>query len=134
MRGGRQTEAESKKKQGVWDPMPELTLSSPYVHYRVDSNSFNMGNPMKELTLTLCQRRHDPMPESTLSPSPALWIGPQSRSKQEGRSSFFQLLFVCKWFAYVKSFISKILLDFSASKTTAVILDCVSKAAFQLRF
>jgi hypothetical protein len=25
-------EAESKEKHGVWDPMPELTINSPYVH------------------------------------------------------------------------------------------------------
>jgi hypothetical protein len=26
------TEAESKEKHGVWDPMLELTITSPYVH------------------------------------------------------------------------------------------------------
>ncbi len=35
--------------------MPELTITSPYVHSRVDSNTFTMGNPMPEPTLTLCQ-------------------------------------------------------------------------------
>ncbi len=49
------TEAESKEKHGVWDPMPELTITSPYVHSRVDSNTFTIGNPMPESTLTLCQ-------------------------------------------------------------------------------
>jgi hypothetical protein len=49
------TEAESKEKHGVWDPMPELTITSPYA--RVDSNTFTMGNPMPESTLTLCQSR-----------------------------------------------------------------------------
>jgi hypothetical protein len=39
-------EAESKEKHGVWDPMPESTVTSPYVHARVDSNTFTMGNPM----------------------------------------------------------------------------------------
>jgi hypothetical protein len=28
--------------------MPELTKTSPYVHSRVDSNTFTMGNPMPE--------------------------------------------------------------------------------------
>jgi hypothetical protein len=28
------SEAESKKKHGVWDPMPKLTVTSPYVHSR----------------------------------------------------------------------------------------------------
>jgi hypothetical protein len=55
-------EAESKDKHDVWDPMMELTISSPYVNSRVDSNTFTMGNPM---------------PESTLSPSQGLWIWPQ---------------------------------------------------------
>jgi hypothetical protein len=49
------TEAESKENHCVWDPMPELTITSPYVHSRVDSNTFTMGNPMPELTLTLCR-------------------------------------------------------------------------------
>ncbi len=30
---------------GVWDPLPELTVTSPYVHSRVDSNTFTMGQP-----------------------------------------------------------------------------------------
>ncbi len=34
--------------------MPKLTITSPYVHSRVDSNTFTMGNPMPESTLTLC--------------------------------------------------------------------------------
>ncbi len=54
-------EAESNKKHGVWDPTPELTLTSPhlmtYVLSRVDSNAFTMGNPLPESTLTLCQSR-----------------------------------------------------------------------------
>jgi hypothetical protein len=45
-----QMHAESKEKRGVWDPMPELTIISPYVHSRVDSKTFTMGNPMPELT------------------------------------------------------------------------------------
>ncbi len=45
------SEAESKDKHGVWDPMPELTLTSTYVHSRVDSNTFTMGNPMPESAL-----------------------------------------------------------------------------------
>jgi hypothetical protein len=49
-------EAESKEKQGIWDPEPELTITSAYVDSRVDSNTCTMDNPMQELTLTLCQR------------------------------------------------------------------------------
>jgi hypothetical protein len=37
--------------------MPELTITSPYVRSRVDSNTFTMDNPMPELTLILCQSR-----------------------------------------------------------------------------
>ncbi len=71
------TEAESKETHGVWDPMPELTITTPYVHSSIDSNTFNSidvylhtdiylqdiymtrtkGNPIPESTLTLCQTR-----------------------------------------------------------------------------
>jgi hypothetical protein len=47
--------AESKEKHGAWSPTPELTITSPYVHSRVDSSTFPMGNPIPESTLTLCQ-------------------------------------------------------------------------------
>jgi hypothetical protein len=47
------TEAETKEKHGVWDPMPEFTITSPLVDY----NTFTMNNPMPESTLTLCQSR-----------------------------------------------------------------------------
>ena len=52
-------EIKSKEKHGVWDPMPELTINSPYV----DSNTFTMGNIL------------NPKPEWTLSPSPDLGFG-----------------------------------------------------------
>jgi hypothetical protein len=39
--------------------MPELIITSPYVHSRVASSSFTMGNPMPESTLTLCQSQVD---------------------------------------------------------------------------
>jgi hypothetical protein len=51
----RSPEAESKEKHGVWDPMPELTITSPYVNSRDDSSTIFMGCPMPESTLTLCQ-------------------------------------------------------------------------------
>ncbi len=51
------TDAESKEKHGVWGPEPELTLNSPYVHSRVESNTFAMGNPMPKSTLTLRHSR-----------------------------------------------------------------------------
>ncbi len=47
--------AESKGKHGVWDPRPEFSITSPYVHSRVDSNTFTMGNLMPESTLSLSQ-------------------------------------------------------------------------------
>jgi hypothetical protein len=52
-----EAKAESKEKHGVWDPMQELTITSPFVHSTVDSHTFSMGNPMPESTLTLCQSR-----------------------------------------------------------------------------
>jgi hypothetical protein len=36
-------EAESKEKHGVWDLMPELTITSSYVHPSFDSSTFSMG-------------------------------------------------------------------------------------------
>jgi hypothetical protein len=42
------TEDESKEKHGVWDPMPELSITSPYVPSKVDSLQHiycTMGNP-----------------------------------------------------------------------------------------
>jgi hypothetical protein len=38
---------------GTLYSMPELTITSPYVHF--DSNTFTMGNPIPESTLTLGQ-------------------------------------------------------------------------------
>jgi hypothetical protein len=35
----------------MWDPMPELTITAPYVRSRVDSNTFTMGNLMPDSTL-----------------------------------------------------------------------------------
>jgi hypothetical protein len=40
----------------------DYNLSSPYVHSRVDSNTFTMGNPMSESTLTYA--RDDFIPQS----------------------------------------------------------------------
>ncbi len=51
-------EDESKEKRGVWDRTPELTVTSPYVHSRVDSNTFTSGQPyMPESTSNLFQSR-----------------------------------------------------------------------------
>jgi hypothetical protein len=51
-------EAESKEKHGVWDPMPGVTITSLYVHSRVDSNTFTKGNPYARVDLNLiCQSR-----------------------------------------------------------------------------
>jgi hypothetical protein len=46
-----EAEAESKEKHGVWDPYAgaELTITSPYVHSRVDYKTFthtlDIGQP-----------------------------------------------------------------------------------------
>ncbi len=63
-------EAESKEKQVVWYPMPELTITSPYVDSIVDSNTCTMGGqPCARVDL-------NPMPESTSSPSQGFRIWP----------------------------------------------------------
>ncbi len=36
-------EGESIEKHVEWDLMPELTITSPYVHSRADSNTFTMS-------------------------------------------------------------------------------------------
>jgi hypothetical protein len=50
--------------------MPELTITSSYVHSRVDSNTLTMGNPVLGSTV-------NSMLESTLSLSQGLRIWPQ---------------------------------------------------------
>ncbi len=49
--------AEAESKEMGWDHLPELTLTSPYVHCRVDSITFTMGNTMTESTTILCRSR-----------------------------------------------------------------------------
>ncbi len=67
---------ESKEKHSVCDPMPELIITSSYVHSRADSNTFTMGNPL---------------PGSTLSPS-GLWI--KALLKREGKRPLWYVVFV----------------------------------------
>ncbi len=50
------------------DPMPELTITSPYVHSRVDSSTNTTGNPMPESTLALCQSRLYPYARADFYP------------------------------------------------------------------
>jgi hypothetical protein len=50
------TEAESIEKHGVWDPMPEMTITPPYDHSRADFNTFTMGMGIGHWALAaLCQ-------------------------------------------------------------------------------
>ncbi len=54
------SEAKFEEKHRVWDPMPELTITSPYVHSRVDSNTFIMGGqPYTRVDIS-----HDSIPQS----------------------------------------------------------------------
>jgi hypothetical protein len=77
-----------QRKHGLWDPMPQLTITSLYVHSRVDSHTFTMGNPMPESTLTLCQSRR-------YSPSQGLWIWHlNSRSETIWKKNLVHLLSV----------------------------------------
>ncbi len=66
--------AESRGRiHGVWDPIyagVDCNLrTSPYVHSRVDSNTFIIGNPMPESALTLYAR-------VDFIPRQVLWIWP----------------------------------------------------------
>ncbi len=54
---GQHPEAESKEKHEGWDPLPEFTITSPFVDSRADSNTYTMGKPMSESTLTPRQSR-----------------------------------------------------------------------------
>ncbi len=65
------TETESKEKHGVpyyrvWDPVPELTVTSPYVDSSVGLNTWTMGNTMPDSALPLCQSRLYPLQSETL--------------------------------------------------------------------
>ncbi len=56
----RERRPNSKKNMVYWT-LSELTIiTSPYVHFKVDSNTFTMGHPLPESTLTLCQSRLHP--------------------------------------------------------------------------
>ncbi len=46
-----------QKKTLCMGPYAGVDYNLTYVHSRVDSNTFTKGNPMPELTLTLCQSR-----------------------------------------------------------------------------
>ncbi len=70
------TEAEYKEKHGVWDPMPELTITSPSVHYRVDSNTFTMGIPMPESTLSPSQGQIRALGGRYDNPTPTRFLAP----------------------------------------------------------
>jgi hypothetical protein len=61
------TEAESKEKHGVWETIPELTITSPYVDSRVDSIHLPWA--------TLCQSI--PLTRVDFIPGQGLWIWPQ---------------------------------------------------------
>jgi hypothetical protein len=37
-------EDEAKEKHGVLDPMPELSITSPCVHYRVEPNTMDLAS------------------------------------------------------------------------------------------
>jgi hypothetical protein len=64
----RGTEAESKEKHGVWEPMPELTTYNLTLcpHHSRLQHIYH-GQPCARVDLI-------PLPESTLSPSQGLWI------------------------------------------------------------
>ncbi len=65
-----------------WDHMPELTITSPYVHSRVDSNTFTLCNPMPESILTLCQ-------SCLFLPVKGLWIWPLHKCQTTSTLQFY---------------------------------------------
>ncbi len=110
------TEAASKEKHGVWDPMPELTINSPFFHSRVDSNTFTMGTPMPESAVTLCQSRLYPpvrdfgfglstlvCPPTEPPPPPCVWtVNLVGLSLEPPLCKTLCLLnFSLSWFVYV---------------------------------
>ncbi len=58
-----------QRKTWCMDPGTELTITSPCVHSRVDSQHIYHGQPCSRVDL-------NHMPVSTLSPSEGLWIWP----------------------------------------------------------
>jgi hypothetical protein len=60
-RQARTRDTEAKEKYDVWDPMPEFTLTSLYVHSLVDSSTFTLGNPMPEPNLSSTLQRKSPL-------------------------------------------------------------------------
>jgi hypothetical protein len=69
----------------VWDPMTELTITSPYFHSRTrfNCNTFTMGTGQPYARVDL-----NPMPESTLSLSQGLWIWPQIWQRDQSPNFF----------------------------------------------
>ncbi len=63
----RRTEAESKEKDGEWNPMPELTINLTLCLLQSRLQHIYHGQPYARFDL-------NHMPESTLSPSHELWI------------------------------------------------------------
>ncbi len=61
--------------------MPEMTITSPYVHSRVDSITFTMGIGQPYARVDPL----NPMTESTVSPSQVLWIWPQNLILRGGK-------------------------------------------------
>ncbi len=70
------SEAESKDKQGACDPMLELTITSIYPLQSPLQHIYH-GQPYARVD-------HNPMPESTLSPSQGLWIWPLKNALPRG--------------------------------------------------
>jgi hypothetical protein len=70
------TEAESKEKHSEWDPMPELTITSPYA---LQSRLQCMYHGQFYAKVD-----RNPVPESTLFPSQGLWIWPQMLKGGDG--------------------------------------------------
>jgi hypothetical protein len=49
--------ADSEEKHRVWDDIPELTITSPFVQSRHQHIYHGRGDPLPKSTITLCQSR-----------------------------------------------------------------------------
>jgi hypothetical protein len=88
---------------------PYAGVDSPYVHSRVDSNTFTMGNPIPESTLTLYRSRLYP-------PRQGLWIWPLN--------SHVLLIYVFYWLCFPCGDVGVVVLTIGQADGGHVVVDC----------
>ncbi len=90
-------EAESKEKHGVWDSMPELTITSSYV----DSMSRLLQHVYHGQLYAIVDL--NPVPESTLSSSQGLWIWPLIIKAEKDTKYVSRLRFIVTAIQFINS-------------------------------